>query len=491
MNSALHLERRFVHHRDLLAQLEDPILPVALSVEPRERCRKRRIVPTPRKPRRVVDQAQRAQRFDEMKLASIEVVEALVAGQNIGELTRHVGASSRKQHPEILDRRSHAAVVEIDEMRSGKRSLRNPQYVAGMTIAVQTQRTHVACSREATAHAVKRHGNDAAISFVEVRRDETVRKQPVARLFAEALDVERRPLAKARLRSYRVDAADEAPEPLACRAILELGGAAATVRIDREAKSRKRRESVPAGERQRRDGRNLAPGKLVNETVFFENLRIGPALWTVELGDVRRTVFHRHLVDAVFVTVEREHPAVAGEPDAVQRVEHDVRRQAGERRDMIVHAMILPSTIGTSIRVSDEARTSPRSAHRKIYVSKRESEQRSIKPGGDVPINTQRGSDPGCAINTTSRPSATAATDRPPQTSPLAADARRRCNDRRSRAANRCRRRATRPVSVRGTSETFPRSSARSPSRRPAPRSAPRRRVFSTAGDQGDPTRNA
>src|SRR5206468_2944040 len=271
----LHLERRLVHHRDLLAQLEDPILPVALSVEPRERCRKRRIVPTPREPRRVVDQAQRAQRFDEMKLASIEVVEALVAGQNIGELTRHVGAISRKQHPEILDRRSHAAVVEIDEMRSGKRSLRNPQYVAGMTIAVQTQRTHVACSREATAHAVKRHGNDAAIGFVEVRRDETVRKQPVARLFAEALDVERRPLAKARLRSYRVDAADEAPEPLACRAILELGGAADTVRIDREAKSRKLRESVPAGERQRRDGRNLALGKLANETVFFENLRIG------------------------------------------------------------------------------------------------------------------------------------------------------------------------------------------------------------------------
>src|SRR5438552_629701 len=448
MNSALHLEWRLVHHRDLLAQLEDPILPVALSVEPRERCRKRRIVPTPRKPRRVVDQAQRAQRFDEMKLASIEVVEALVAGQNIGELTRHVGAISRKQHPEILYRRSHAAVVEIDEMRSGKRSLRNPQYVAGMTIAVQTQRTHVACSREATAHAVKRHGNHAAISFVEVRRDETVRKQPVARLFAEALDVERRPLAKARLRGYRVDAADEAPEPLACRAILELGGAAATVRIDREAKSRKRRESVPAGERQRRDGRNLAPGKLVNETVFFENLRIGPALWTVELGDVRRTVFHRHLVDAVFVTVEREHPAVAGEPDAVQRVEHDVRRQAGERRGNIAHAAI-------------------------------------------VPINTQQGSDPGCAINTTSRPSATAATDRPPQTSPLAADARRRCNDRRSRAANRCRPRATRRVLVRGTSETFPRSSARSPSRRPAPRLAPRRRVFSIAGDRGDPTRNA
>src|SRR5207249_10590554 len=163
MNSALHLERRLVHHRDLLAQLEDPILPVALSVEPRERCRKRRIAPTPREPRRVVDQAQRAQRFDEMKLASVEVVEVLVAGQNIGELTRHVGAISRKQHPEMLDRRSHAAVVEIDEMWSGKRCVRNPQYIAGMTIAVQTQRRYGPCASEATTHAVERHGGEATI----------------------------------------------------------------------------------------------------------------------------------------------------------------------------------------------------------------------------------------------------------------------------------------------------------------------------------------
>src|SRR5436309_2266149 len=142
MNSALHLERRFVHHGDLFAQLEDPILPVALSVEPRERCRKRRIVPTPRGPRRVMDQAQRAQR----------------------------------------------------------------------------------CGR--------------------------------------ALDGDRRPLAKAPLRSYRADAADEAPEPFACRAIPALGSAAGTVRIDREATSRERRESVPTGERQWRDGWNLALGKL-------------------------------------------------------------------------------------------------------------------------------------------------------------------------------------------------------------------------------------
>src|SRR5438552_19130256 len=91
----LRIEGRFVHLGDLLAQLEDSILPVALSVEPPERGRKRRIVPAPREPRRVMDQAQRAQRLDEMKLASIELVKALVAGEEVGELLRHIGAISR------------------------------------------------------------------------------------------------------------------------------------------------------------------------------------------------------------------------------------------------------------------------------------------------------------------------------------------------------------------------------------------------------------
>src|SRR5437660_11014476 len=137
MNSALHLERRLVHRGDLLAQLEDPILPVALSIEPRERGWKRRVVPAAREPCRVVDQAQRTERFDEMKLASIELVEALVAGQNIGELARHVEAIPRKQHPQVLCRGPGAAIVEIDEMGSGKRSVWNPQQVAGVAVPVQ------------------------------------------------------------------------------------------------------------------------------------------------------------------------------------------------------------------------------------------------------------------------------------------------------------------------------------------------------------------
>src|SRR5688572_31527122 len=41
-------ERLLLHQRDLLAQLEDAVLPVALGVEPRECRRERGVVPAPR-----------------------------------------------------------------------------------------------------------------------------------------------------------------------------------------------------------------------------------------------------------------------------------------------------------------------------------------------------------------------------------------------------------------------------------------------------------
>src|SRR3990170_4762457 len=84
--SLVDRQRLFLHQRDLLAQLEDPVLPVALGVEPRERRRKGRVVPAPRDPSRVMDQAQGAQRFEEIQLRSLEFHELLVAGEHRAQL---------------------------------------------------------------------------------------------------------------------------------------------------------------------------------------------------------------------------------------------------------------------------------------------------------------------------------------------------------------------------------------------------------------------
>src|SRR5438132_13861181 len=121
-------------------------------------------------------------------------------------------------------------------------SFRQPQDVAGMAIAVKTQDTYVAGPLEALPNADERELDRTAISIVEIGRNECVREQPVSRLLAETDDVERGALIEARPRAHGVNAADEAPEPLARCAILELGSAAAAVRVNGEAKFDERAE---------------------------------------------------------------------------------------------------------------------------------------------------------------------------------------------------------------------------------------------------------
>ena len=126
-------ERRLLHRGDLLLQFEHAVLPVALRVEPGERHREGRVGPASRDPRGVVQQAQRAQRFDEPELAVVEVGEILVAAQHVPQLHRHRVAVAGEQHPQVLHRRAGARIVEVDEVRSA----RGPEHVAGVAVAVQ------------------------------------------------------------------------------------------------------------------------------------------------------------------------------------------------------------------------------------------------------------------------------------------------------------------------------------------------------------------
>src|SRR5207245_11746844 len=112
--------------------------------------------------------------------------------------------------------------------------------------------------------------------------NEIVRKQPVARLAAEALDVDARPIGERSRRANGVNAPDEATDPFERLAIFELRRAPAAARIHREAESAGCVQR-PATDRERRDHRNLALGELERERVLLEDLRVGPALGAIEL----------------------------------------------------------------------------------------------------------------------------------------------------------------------------------------------------------------
>jgi hypothetical protein len=70
--------------------------------------------------------------------------------------------------------------------------------------------------------------------------------------------------------------------------------------------------------RNRRNDWQVAVGKLQREAVLFQNLRIAPTRWSIELGNYRRVIFNPNLVDAVFVTVECQKPPVAAIAEVFQ-----------------------------------------------------------------------------------------------------------------------------------------------------------------------------
>ena len=302
-----------------------------------------------------MDQPQRAQRFDQMQLAVVEVAEILVPRQHGPQLAPHVVAVARQQHPQILHRGTAAAIVEIDEMRTLHRPAGAPQHIAGMAVAVQANSADCARALVAMPHAFDRLRGDALPGGDQVGRDETVRQQPLARLVAEARDVERRPHAKRRGPAHDVDAPDETADPFERRTILELGSAAAALRIDRIAEARETMQGR-ATACNRRDDRNLAHRQFGDECVLLADLLIAPPRRTIELDDDRRHRIHAAgalvepcLVDAILVAVERKQPAVAEKSDGIERIEHAVGREARIRCSRsIVHAGIVRRAAATT-----------------------------------------------------------------------------------------------------------------------------------------------
>ena len=85
-----------------------------------------------------------------MQFARIELAEVFIARQHVAHLPHTVFTFTREQHPQVLHGRSHAAIVEIDEVRT----LVRPQHVACVAVAMQTQLLHIARTVKAVAYTI-------------------------------------------------------------------------------------------------------------------------------------------------------------------------------------------------------------------------------------------------------------------------------------------------------------------------------------------------
>ena len=152
----------------------------------------------------------------------------------------------------------------------------------------------------------------------------TLQVLPPARLAAEAVDVERRTKLERLRCPDRVDAADEAADPLERLRVVEVRRTAAASRIKREPEARMHPRMYGG------DHRDLVSGELARKGVLLLDLRVAPAAGAVELGDQRFGAVDADLVDAVFVAVQREYTQVGEAAGALDGVDHQFRRQRGE-----------------------------------------------------------------------------------------------------------------------------------------------------------------
>src|SRR5262245_3602992 len=186
--------------------------------------------------------------------------------------------------------------------------------------------------------------------FQQVRRDELVAEQEGAGFLTKCLDIERRSKSERGGSADRMDAADEAADPLERLGVVEVRAAAAAARIER----------VPEPGMDPRmhggDDRNLAPGELARKGVLFLDLLVAPPPGPVELQHARRAVLQPHLVDAVLVAVERQQAAVGAQAGTIAGVEHDFGRQRGIR---VGHGVIVDAWCRTTLMITCGSRDSP------------------------------------------------------------------------------------------------------------------------------------
>ncbi|MCY1428486.1 hypothetical protein D9M71_443710 [compost metagenome] len=269
-------------------------------------------------------QAQRAQAFDQRQFARVEVVEFLVAVHQFGQLRHPFVTLAGEHHPQVLHRRAHAAVVEVDDVESVVAA----QQVARMAVAVQADRV-VGDALEQVVEPLEQVARHRLVGRQQAGRDEVAFQQGRQRFVAEVVHREGFAVHERPVGAHHVQAAEQLAEAVELVEVARLRRAAAAAREQGEAEAGVFEQRL-AVMQQRRHHRHFAVRQFGGEAVFLADRLVAPAPGAVELGDQRFAFVDAHLVDAVLVAVQREHPRIAAEADAFHRVEDQVWREGGK-----------------------------------------------------------------------------------------------------------------------------------------------------------------
>ena len=272
-----------------------------------------------------MEDAQGTQYLDELQFADIEIAELAVGLDDFRQLELLLFPVAGKQHPQILHRRGHAAVVEVDEVRSAVA----PQQVAGVAVAMHAQVLHIPAGVEALFQNRQQVAGEAVVGKLQLGRDEMAADE-IDAVDGMALQVDARTMAKGLLLADAVDARQQAADDGKIVLVVQLRRTAAATGKQAETMVAEGVQSLLALVDERGHHRQFLFQQFSTEGMLFEDLRVAPATRAIELGDQRVAVFDADLINAVLVGVEGQDAAIAAMAQGLDRVHDEVRRQVLE-----------------------------------------------------------------------------------------------------------------------------------------------------------------
>ena len=269
-------QRRLVHRRDLLAQLEDAVLPVALRVEPRERPPETPGRPSAARstPSSAAAAACAAPRPDAAR--AVELGEILVAFEHVAELPRHrrrgrrtaastgpgsPGRCARRRSRRSAGRRASTGCCRRGSRRAGAAWRRRRRDRSSGATPVERHRRQIA------TYGSRRSGGTKSCVEQEVARAHRRTWRCRARAAC----------AKGAARRRRGCVPGSGRSSVSVRGIVELGRASRRGADRRRSGSSASSCSVRAVDRERGHRRDLALDELGHEGVLLHDLRVGPA----------------------------------------------------------------------------------------------------------------------------------------------------------------------------------------------------------------------
>ncbi len=270
-------------------------------------------------------QAQAAQRLNQSEFGRIEVVELVVAVNQLGQLGLSLVAFPRQHHPQILHRRPHAAVIQVDHIQA----VVAPQQVADVQVAVQADLLGRVGLQPFIDNLQQIFGN-GKIGRLQAAGNHLCTAQEVHTVAPETLPIQRRAMLERMHGTDRVQAADQAAEHQQVVRVVQFGRMAAKATEQTETKAGMLEQRL-AVNLLRRDYRNIPLGQLQTESVLLDDGGVAPATRAIEFGDQRLSVFDANLEYPVFIAIQRQDAGVGQIAKRLDRVQHGVGGEGGKR----------------------------------------------------------------------------------------------------------------------------------------------------------------